>query len=57
MDLLCAQTVKNLPTLQETQIQSLNQEDPLENRLATHSHLLAWRLHGQRSLVVFGYCE
>ena len=46
-----AQTVKNLPTLQETQIQSLHQEDPLENGLATHSRILAWRFHGQRSLV------
>ena len=45
-----AQTVKNLPTLQETQIQSLHQEDPLENGLATHSRILAWRFHGQRSL-------
>ena len=46
-----AQTVKNLPTLQETQIQSLNREDPLENKLATHFHLLAWRFHGQKSQV------
>ena len=35
-----AQTVKNLPSIQETQVPSLGQEDMLENRLATHSSLL-----------------
>ena len=35
--------VKNLPAMQETWIQSLGQEDPLEKRLATHSSILAWR--------------
>ena len=39
-----AQTVKNLPTMQETQIQSLGQEDPLEKGMATHSSILAWRI-------------
>ena len=39
-----AQTVKNLPTMQETQIQSLGQEDPLEEELAIHSSILAWRI-------------
>ena len=38
------QMVKNLPTMQETQIQSLHQEDPLEKGLATHSSILAWRI-------------
>ena len=35
--------VKNLPTVQETQLQSLGQEDPLEEGMATHSSVLAWR--------------
>ena len=48
---LVAQTVKNLPVMQETQVQSLDQEDPLEEEMATHSSVLAWRIHGQRSLV------
>ena len=43
--------VKNLPTIQETHKQSLGREDPLEEGLATHSNILAWRTHGQRSLV------
>ena len=37
------QTVKNLPAMQETQVQSLGQEDPLEKGMATHSHILSWR--------------
>ena len=36
--------VKNLPARQEAQIQSLGQEDPLEEAVATHSSLLAWRI-------------
>ena len=36
--------VKNLPAMQDTQVQSLGQEDPLENRMATHSSILAWRI-------------
>ena len=39
-----AQTVKNLPTMQETQIQSLGQEDPLEKEMATHFSIIAWRI-------------
>ena len=39
-----AQTLKNLPAMQETQVQSLGLEDPLENRKATHSSILAWRI-------------
>ena len=39
-----AQTVKNLPAMQETQAQSLGQEDPLEKGMATHSSMLAWRI-------------
>ena len=40
---LVAQTVKNLPEKQETWIQSLGLEDPLEKGMATHSSILAWR--------------
>ena len=39
-----AQTVKNLPAMQETQVQSLGLEDPLEKGMATHSSILAWRI-------------
>ena len=39
-----AQIVKNLPAVQETQVQSLGQEDPLEKEMATHSSILAWRI-------------
>ena len=39
-----AQTVKNLTTVQETRVQSLGQEDPLEKEMATHSGILAWRV-------------
>ena len=42
--LLVAQMVKNLPVMQETWVQSLGQEDPLENGSATHSSILAWRI-------------
>ena len=41
---LVAQMVKNLPAKQETQVQSLGQEDPLEKGMATHSSILAWRI-------------
>ena len=36
--------VKNLPAMQETWVQSLGQEDPLEKEMATHSSILAWRI-------------
>ena len=36
--------VKSLPAMQETQVQSLGQEDPLKKELATHSSILAWRI-------------
>ena len=36
--------VKNLPIMQETQVQSLGQEDPLEKEMATHSSILAWKI-------------
>ena len=35
--------VKNLPTMYKTWVQSLGQEDPLENRMTTHSSILAWK--------------
>ena len=41
---LVAQTVKNVPTMQETWVQSLGQEDPLKKEMATHSSILAWRI-------------
>ena len=41
---LVAQLVKNLPSIQETRVQSLGQEDPLEKGTATHSSILAWRI-------------
>ena len=41
---LVAQTIKNLPAVQETQVQSLGQEDPLEKGMATHTSILAWRI-------------
>ena len=43
-----AQTVKNLPAMRETQVQSLGQEDPLEKGMATHSSILAWRIPLER---------
>ena len=36
--------VKNLPVMQETWVQSLDREDPLEEGMATHSSILAWRI-------------
>ena len=39
-----AQTVKHLPAMQETQVRSLGQEDPLKNEMATHSSILAWKM-------------
>ena len=40
---LLTQTVKNLPAMWETQVQSLGGEDPLEKEVTTHSSILAWR--------------
>ena len=39
-----AQMVKNMPAMQDTQVQTLGQEDPLEKGMATHSSILAWRI-------------
>ena len=41
---MVAQAVKNLPAMQETWVQSLGQEDPLEEKMATHSTSVAWRI-------------
>ena len=41
---LVVQTVKNLPAMQEMQVRSLGEEDPLEKGMATHSSILAWRI-------------
>ena len=41
---LIAQLVKNLPAVEETPVQSLGWEDPLEEGKATHSSILAWRI-------------
>ena len=48
---LVAQSVENPPAVRETWVRSLGWEDPLEEGMATHSSVLAWRsAHGQRSL-------
>jgi len=43
-DSLVAQSVKNLPAIQETWVRSLGWEDPLEKEMATHSSILAWKI-------------
>ena len=43
-----AHLVKNLPAMQETQVQSLGQEDPMEEGMVNHSSILAWRNHMDR---------
>ena len=45
---LVAQLVKNLPAMQETQVRFLGWEDPLEEGMATHSSILAWRIPMER---------
>ena len=45
-----AQTVKHLPTVRETWVQSLGWEDPLEKEMSIHSSILPRKSHGQRSL-------
>ena len=44
MTSLVAQTVKRLPTMQETQVQTLDREDLLEKEMVTHSSILAWKI-------------
>ena len=48
---LVAQRLKHLPPMWDTWVRSLGQEDPLAKEMAIHSSILAWRSHGQRSLV------
>ena len=48
---LVAQRLKRLPAMWETWVWSLGREDPLGKEMATHSSILAWRIHGRRSLV------
>ena len=57
---LVAQMVKGLPTMQETQVRSLGQEDPLQKEMATHSSILAWRISWTRGAwwaIVLGVAE
>ena len=57
---LVAQTVKNLPAMQEIWVPSLDREDPLEKGMATHSSILIWRILWQKSLAGYspwGYKE
>jgi len=51
-----AQTVKNLPAVWETQVQSLGREDPLEKCMATPPVFLPGEFHGQRSLAGYSPC-
>ena len=46
VDQVVAQMVKRLPIMRVTRVQSLGQEDPLEESMATHSSILAWRIPG-----------
>ena len=52
--------VKNLPVIQETWVQSLHWEDPLEEGMTTHSNILAWRIPMDRGVLwatVRGGCK
>ena len=51
---LAVQMVKNLPAVQETQVRSLGQEDPLEKGMATRSSILAWKIPWTESLAGYG---
>ena len=51
---LVTQMIKNLPAVQETQVQSLGQGDPLEEEMATCSSILAWRIPWTEELVGYG---
>ena len=56
---LVVQTVKCLPAMRETRVQSLGQEDPLEKEMAIHSRILAWRIprpEGPGGLLSTGCC-
>ena len=49
--------VKNLPAMQETQVQSLGQEDPLQKGMAAHSSILAWRIPWSEELGILQSIE
>ena len=51
---LVAQTVKNLPAMSETQVQSLGWEDPLEKEMASHCNILVWRIPWTEELQSMG---
>ena len=51
---LVAHMVKNLPAMQETEVRSLGKQDLLEEEMATHSSILAWKSLDQRSLAGYG---
>ena len=50
---LVAQTVKRLPEMQETRVQSLGWEDPLEKEMATHSSTLAWKIPWMKYMCIY----
>ena len=50
---LVARTVENLPTVQETWVQSLGRKDPLETEMATHFSILPGGFHGWKNLTVY----
>ena len=52
-----AQMVKYLSAMQETPVQSLNWEDPLENGMTTHSSILAWRIPWREGYSLWGHCK
>ena len=57
---MLAQMVKNPPAMQETWVQSLGWEDPLEEGMATHSGILAWRIpmdKGAWRAIVYGVAK
>ena len=54
---LVAQLIKNLPAMQETQVQFLVWEDPLEKEMATHSSILAWRIPWTEEATVHGVAK
>ena len=49
--------LKNLPVMQETQVRSLGQEDPLEKEMTTHSNILAWEIPWTEELGRLQYTE
>ena len=54
---LAAPLVKNPPAMQDTQVQSLGGEDPLEKGMATHSSILAWKIRGAWWATVHGVAK